>query len=254
MFQQRVEQAVRELMQKDPTALFDPRSFPETAVRPHSEDGWMESRAGTTQWSTAESGLVIPKSIVDAKGDLIVGTADNTVARKAVGSNGSRLTAYSGNADGTKWVEESYAQMVKSGNQVVGSGAWNLVTGWVTHITLGTALTPIPGSAVIQISRSGYYEVSGAAGFLPPGKNVHILGRLRNSVGTPLSDGSAFSGTLQYGATVHMPPALHVLSAGDWVAMDTYWIAHDGTGGTHTIGPMWSNYGFHIRVRQVYEA
>lgn len=34
-----VEQVVRELVQKDPTALFDPRSFPETAVRPSATQG-----------------------------------------------------------------------------------------------------------------------------------------------------------------------------------------------------------------------
>jgi hypothetical protein len=42
----------------------------------------------------------IAKSLVDAKGDLLVGTADNTVARKAVGSNGSALVADSSQSDG----------------------------------------------------------------------------------------------------------------------------------------------------------
>jgi hypothetical protein len=35
----------------------------------------------------------IPQSIVDAKGDLIVGTAADTVGRLAVGTNGQVLTA-----------------------------------------------------------------------------------------------------------------------------------------------------------------
>jgi hypothetical protein len=42
----------------------------------------------------------ISASIVDAKGDLIVGTADNTVARLAVGTNGHTLVADSGAATG----------------------------------------------------------------------------------------------------------------------------------------------------------
>jgi len=42
----------------------------------------------------------ISASIVDAKGDLIVGTADNTVARLAVGTDGHTLVADSGAATG----------------------------------------------------------------------------------------------------------------------------------------------------------
>lgn len=52
------------------------------------------------------SGLLIPKALVDAKGDLLVGTADNTVARKAVGTNGQALLADSGASDGLSWVTQ----------------------------------------------------------------------------------------------------------------------------------------------------
>jgi hypothetical protein len=46
----------------------------------------------------------IAKSIVDAKGDLIVGTADDTVSRLAVGAtNGHVLTVDSATATGIKW-------------------------------------------------------------------------------------------------------------------------------------------------------
>ena len=46
----------------------------------------------------------IPDTIIDAKGDLIVGTADDTAGRLAVGSNGYVLTADSTEATGLKWV------------------------------------------------------------------------------------------------------------------------------------------------------
>ena len=49
----------------------------------------------------------ISASIVDAKGDLIVGTADNTVARLAVGTNGHTLVADSVETTGLKWVAPS---------------------------------------------------------------------------------------------------------------------------------------------------
>lgn len=45
----------------------------------------------------------IPSSLVDAKGDLLAGTADNAVGRLAVGSNGQVLTADSAQTSGVKW-------------------------------------------------------------------------------------------------------------------------------------------------------
>ena len=49
------------------------------------------------------TGTAIVQSIVDAKGDLIAATADNAVARLAVGTNGFVLTADSAEATGIKW-------------------------------------------------------------------------------------------------------------------------------------------------------
>lgn len=52
--------------------------------------------------SNLKAGL-IAESIVDAKGDLIVGTADNTVVRLAVGSNNQVLLADSTQTAGVRW-------------------------------------------------------------------------------------------------------------------------------------------------------
>jgi hypothetical protein len=49
----------------------------------------------------------IAKSIVDAKGDLIVATGSDTVARVAVGTNTHVLTADSAEASGVKWAAVS---------------------------------------------------------------------------------------------------------------------------------------------------
>lgn len=66
---------------------------------------------GTTAWtSLAYSSLpstAISSTTVDAKGDLIVGSADDTVARLAVGTNGFVLTADSATATGVKWAASS---------------------------------------------------------------------------------------------------------------------------------------------------
>jgi hypothetical protein len=55
----------------------------------------------TTVFNNA--GAAVAKSVVDAKGDLIVGTADDTVDRLAVGTNGYILVADSVEATGLKW-------------------------------------------------------------------------------------------------------------------------------------------------------
>jgi hypothetical protein len=59
------------------------------------------SSIDTTVFNNASAG--IPKTIVDAKGDLIAGTASDTVSRLAVGTNGQALIADSTAATGMKW-------------------------------------------------------------------------------------------------------------------------------------------------------
>jgi hypothetical protein len=51
-----------------------------------------------------EPAAAIPESIIDAKGDLIVGTADNAAASLAVGTDGQVLVADSSTATGLAWV------------------------------------------------------------------------------------------------------------------------------------------------------
>jgi hypothetical protein len=53
--------------------------------------------------------ILLPASLVDAKGDLLVGSADNTVIRKAVGTDGQILTADASVAGGVKWATPAAA-------------------------------------------------------------------------------------------------------------------------------------------------
>jgi len=50
-------------------------------------------------------GSFVSQVLVDSAGDLFVATADNTVTRLAVGSDGTILTANSAQASGVSWTE-----------------------------------------------------------------------------------------------------------------------------------------------------
>jgi hypothetical protein len=54
-------------------------------------------------WVSLDDPNAIQNSIVDAKGDLISATADNTPARLAVGNNGETLVADSSTSTGLRW-------------------------------------------------------------------------------------------------------------------------------------------------------
>lgn len=64
-------------------------------------------------------------ALLDAKGDIIAATADNTPARLAVGANDTVLTAASGEATGLKWAaaagSSSWTEVLKTADESVTS-------------------------------------------------------------------------------------------------------------------------------------
>lgn len=73
-------------------------------VGPHSHDNFV---ASTT---------------IDAKGDLLVGTANDTVTRQAVGANATRLVADSTQATGVAWVADTQNTVIDAkGDLLVGT-------------------------------------------------------------------------------------------------------------------------------------
>ena len=93
------------------------------------------------------SASAINPTIVDAKGDIIAATAADTVARLAVGANGTVLTAASGQATGLEWATPS-------------SGGMTLIS-----------TTTLAGTTTISSIPSGYVNLE-----------VHIF-RTKNSAG-----------------------------------------------------------------------
>lgn len=71
----------------------------------------------------ATMATMLPKSFVDAKGDLISATADNTPARLAVGTNGQVLIADSTASTGLKWGSASPSYTYTTFTPVLKQGA-----------------------------------------------------------------------------------------------------------------------------------
>ena len=76
-------------------------------------------------------GTMVAKTIIDAKGDVIAGTAADTAARLAVGNNGETLVADSSAATGLKWAKS--ANFV--GCAVYATAAQSIATGTYTAVT-----------------------------------------------------------------------------------------------------------------------
>jgi len=85
-------------------------------------------------WVTTDDTNAIQNAIVDAKGDLIAATANDTPARLAVGTNGQVLTADSTASTGIKWATPANA------------GGMTLIS--TTALTSGSTITigSIPGT------------------------------------------------------------------------------------------------------------
>lgn len=74
-------------------------------------------------WVTTDDANAIQNAIVDAKGDIIAASANDTPARLAVGANDLLVTAASGEATGLKY-----------------TGAWTTWTPTWTNVTIGNAV------------------------------------------------------------------------------------------------------------------
>lgn len=110
-------------------------------------------------------GLYLPKSLVDAKGDLLVGTAADTVARKAVGTSMSLLRSNVA-GDDVEW--SRYAEGICGGPTVLTN---KYRTGWaIAAMQQGVSFTNTTQSAAafsegVVVADAGYYQVVGRINF-----------------------------------------------------------------------------------------
>jgi len=103
----------------------------------------------TTVFTNA--GAAIAKATVDAKGDLIAGTADNTVARLAVGTNGHILVADSATATGLKWAAPAGGGKVLQVVSATTTTRADISSTTYTDTNLTASITPSSATSKILI-------------------------------------------------------------------------------------------------------
>jgi hypothetical protein len=116
-------------------------------------------------WVAQDDSNAIQNAIVDAKGDLIAATADNTPARLAVGTNGQVLPADSAEATGLKWATVAagggkvlqVVQATTTSNVVITSTT-------LTNTGLTATITPTSATSKILIMVQQNYQNDAASG------------------------------------------------------------------------------------------
>jgi hypothetical protein len=113
-----------------------------------------------SSWVASDDPNAIQNSIVDAKGDLISATADNTPARLAVGADNTVLTADSSTSTGLKWAAAAGGGKIL---QVVeGSTSTQATNNTSTYADTGLTASITPSAATSKIliicSQQGIYK------------------------------------------------------------------------------------------------
>ena len=90
---------------------------------------------GVPVWADGDDANAIQNSIVDAKGDIIAASADNTPARLAVGTNDHRLVAASGEATGLKYVADTQNTVIDAAGDLL----YGTAADTVARLGIGTA-------------------------------------------------------------------------------------------------------------------
>jgi hypothetical protein len=125
------------------------------------------------KWVTSDDANAIQNAIIDAKGDLIVGTAADTPARLAVGTNGHVLTADSAETSGVKWAAASSTpsfvgvKMSRQATQSISNSTWTAVSFDVESFDTDSfwTLSPNPTRFTVPSGKAGKYLLTGAVDY-----------------------------------------------------------------------------------------
>ena len=111
-------------------------------------------------WITQNDADAIQNSIVDAKGDLISATADNTPARLASsGVNGQILTIDTSTATGLKWAAPAGGGKVLQVVSATTTTSTNIASTNMTDTTITATITPTAATSKILILLDGIHSI-----------------------------------------------------------------------------------------------
>lgn len=163
------------------TSVTVTRGEQSTAVREH---------ASLTEWREAVTKAdldELPFRKVTAKGDLLVATAANTIAQKAVGTNGLPLVADSGDAAGVSWAQVATAGLADGAVTTAKVGDGQVITaklatgavatakladGAVTTAKIGDAQVSVPKLGTDVTGRLSLVESSPGCKLIRPGVSI----------------------------------------------------------------------------------
>jgi hypothetical protein len=173
-------------------------------------------------WVAQDDSNAIQNAIVDAKGDLIAATANDTPARLAVGANGTTLVADSTAATGLKWAASPNfvgCALWKSANQSIATTTSTIITfdneffdtnGFHDNATNPSRIT-------IPAGLGGKYQINCAISFdLGTGTGIRAMTIWKN--GGVYLYANMTNANATYGQNITSSVVLE-LAAGDYVEM-----------------------------------
>ena len=191
---------------------------------------------------TTALGGKIDKSTIDAAGDLLIGTADNTVGRLAIGTNGYLLTS---NGTTATWAAAPISLPSQTGNSgkyltTDGSTAsWATISADIESVTAGTGLTGggTSGAVTVSLDTTSIYVVPSQTGnsgkYLTTNGTVSSWATVSSYSAPTLGSTSIASGatvTTIAGLTLSSPTITGSLTAGGGTGTSGQVLASTGSG------------------------
>ena len=104
----------------------------------------------------------VEESLFDAKGDLLVGSADNTPAKLTVGTNGYILTANTSAANGIEWAAApvGYSPPTLGSTQIASGATVTTISGLTLSTPTVSGLTVSDGSIVVEGATANEFETT----------------------------------------------------------------------------------------------
>lgn len=147
---------------------------------------------GTTAWASLSyaslPSTAISNTVVDAKGDILVGTADNTVARQGIGANNTVLVADSAQTNGLKW-SSTLASLTLTTPTVTGGTLTSTVIDQLEE-NWNVAATAATGTINFDVKTSSawYYTSNASANW-----TVNVRGNSSTSLSSLLDTGDSLT-------------------------------------------------------------